>query len=50
MTAALLNAAADNGAEAVNLQSIVPCEQSSDHARHWLAVEAMLQKAMGRRH
>jgi hypothetical protein len=40
---ALISAAADHGADAVNLRSIAICEQSSDHARYWLAVEALLQ-------
>jgi len=40
---ALINAAADHGADAVNLRRIAICELSSDHARYWLAVEALLQ-------
>jgi len=43
MAAALVNAAADHGAEAVNLGRIAICEQSSDQKRYWLAVEALLQ-------
>jgi O-acetyl-ADP-ribose deacetylase (regulator of RNase III) len=34
MTIALVKAAADHGASAVNLQRIAICEQSSDHVRH----------------
>ena len=40
---ALVNAAADHGADAVNLRRIAICELSSDHTRYWLAVEALLQ-------
>ena len=43
MAAALVNAAADHGAEAVNLGCIAICEQSSDQKRYWLVVEALLQ-------
>ena len=43
MARALINAAADHGGDAVNLRRIAICEQSSDHMRYWLAVEALLQ-------
>ena len=43
MAAALARAAADHGGDAVNLRRIAICEQSSDHNRYWLAVEALLQ-------
>ena len=43
MAAALVRAAADHGSDAVNLRRITICEQSSDHNRYWLAVEALLQ-------
>jgi O-acetyl-ADP-ribose deacetylase (regulator of RNase III) len=40
---ALISAAADHGVDAVNLRRVAICELSSDHARYWLAVEALLQ-------
>jgi hypothetical protein len=40
---ALISAAADHGADAVNLRRVAICALSSDHARYWLAVEALLQ-------
>lgn len=43
MAAALAKAAIDHGTAAVNLRSIAICEQSSDHSRYWLAVEALLE-------
>src|SRR5579859_1424929 len=41
--AQLIEAAADHGADAMNLPRIAVCEQSSDLARYLLAVEALLQ-------
>jgi hypothetical protein len=43
MAEALVQAAADHGVEAVNLRSIVICEQISDPSRHRLAVEGLFQ-------
>ena len=43
MAEMLLRAAADHSREAVNLHRIAICEQSSDHNRYSLAVEALLQ-------
>jgi O-acetyl-ADP-ribose deacetylase (regulator of RNase III) len=43
MAASLVRAAADHGTVAVNLRRIAIWEQSSDHNRYWLAVEALLQ-------
>lgn len=43
MAEALVRAAADHGADAVNLRRIAICEQSSEPTRFKLAVEALLQ-------
>lgn len=43
MARALISAAADHGDHAVNLHRIAVCEQSSDHSRYLLAIEALFQ-------
>ena len=43
MAAALVKAAVDHDAEAVNLQRSAICEHSSDPNRYSFAVEALLQ-------
>jgi O-acetyl-ADP-ribose deacetylase (regulator of RNase III) len=49
MASALIRAAIDHGTAAVNLRRIGVCEQSSDHDRYWLALEALLQTEISRR-